>query len=133
MENSGIGDQIVFLYCADLGKTAYFYEEILGLELVLDQGSCRIVKVARNGGGYLGYCEKPGWESADAGLIVTFVVPAVDEVNAWYMDLAEKGIEVHEPPKWNPEYGIYHFFFNDPEGYKLEIQCFENQNWSSPV
>jgi hypothetical protein len=34
-----------------------------------------------------------------------------------------------DPPQDNPRYGIYHFFFEDPDGYKLEIQSFHDQKW----
>ena len=133
MSKQGFGDQIVFLYCGDLGETGSFYEDLLGLELVVDQGSCRIVRVAGSGGGYLGYCERRGGESAAAGLILTFVVPTIEEVDAWHIDLVEKGVKIQEPPRWNPRFGIYHFFFSDPDGYKLEIQSFEDRNWNSPL
>ena len=129
----GFEDQIVFLYCADLGETASFYEDLLGLKLVVDQGSCRIVKVARGGGGYLGYCDQSVGKSAAAGMIVTFVVSSVEEVDAWHQKLVEKGVEIQKPPKDNPRFGIYHFFFRDPDGHKLEIQTFEDEKWSNPA
>jgi len=49
-------DQFVtFLYTRDLERSAAFYGELLGLPLVLDQGGCRIFRVARDG--FLGvYC-----------------------------------------------------------------------------
>ena len=45
MQTPTIDQQVTFLYCQDLAKTAQFYEEVLGLTLVLDQGSCRIYRV----------------------------------------------------------------------------------------
>ena len=33
-----IDEQITFLYCEDIMKTAPFYETVLGLKLALDQG-----------------------------------------------------------------------------------------------
>ena len=38
--------QITFCYTQDLAATARFYEEIMGLLLALDQGTCRIYRVA---------------------------------------------------------------------------------------
>ena len=50
--------QVTFLYTPDLATTARFYEQILGLELVLDQGVCRIYRVSRDG--FVGFCQKEG-------------------------------------------------------------------------
>ena len=38
--------QITFLPVADLNRSAGFYEEALGLSLVVDQGTCRIYRVS---------------------------------------------------------------------------------------
>ena len=38
---------ITFCYTLDLKRTAEFYEEIMGLPLVLDQGGCRIYEVSQ--------------------------------------------------------------------------------------
>ncbi len=124
-------DQIVFLYCSDLRRTSAFYEDLLGFPLVVDQGSCRIVRVADRGGGYLGYCERLMGEMASEGVIITFVVSTKNEVDAWHALLLERGVSVQDPPNHNPPYGIYHFFFQDPDGYKLEIQSFDDPGWKS--
>lgn len=124
-------DQIVFMYCSDLRKTSAFYEDLLGFPLVVDQGSCRIVRVADRGGGYLGYCERLTGEMESEGVIFTFVVSTKGEVNAWHTQLLERGVAVQDPPKYNPTYGIYHFFFQDPDGYNLEIQSFEDPEWNN--
>lgn len=57
MTHPPINEQITFLYTRDIGKTASFYEEIMGLRLALDQGGCRIYRVAGDKG-YLGICER---------------------------------------------------------------------------
>jgi hypothetical protein len=50
-----IEQQITFFSTHDLNISTEFYEQKLGLELWLDQGSCRIYTV--NGSGYLGLCQ----------------------------------------------------------------------------
>ena len=125
-----VGEQITFIYCEDLKKTAAFYEGQLGLPLVLDQGGCRIVRVAEEGGGYLGYCQRPVEGSSREGVIITLVVSGKDGVDAWYRKLIDNNVHAPYKPKENPEYGIYHFFFQDPDGYTLEIQSFLDQNWN---
>jgi catechol 2,3-dioxygenase-like lactoylglutathione lyase family enzyme len=131
MENLSVADQITFLYCSDLSKTGAFYEDLLGFPLVIDQGSCRVVQVSEGGGGYLGYCERLDGKGIVAGMIFTLTVNDKDEVDRWYEYLLKKGVEIPDPPQDNPRYGIYHFFFEDPDGYKLEIQAFHDREWKS--
>jgi catechol 2,3-dioxygenase-like lactoylglutathione lyase family enzyme len=109
---------VTFLHTSDLDATSHFYEDILGLPLVRDQGVCRIYKTSENA--YLGFCthlETP----VKAGIILTLVTPNVD---TWYTTLRSKGVETVNPPVHNPKYQIYHFFFKDPSGYTMEIQSF---------
>ena len=126
MIENGFDQQITFIYVKDLSLSKFFYEEILGFQLVLDQGSCRIVKTS--GDAYLGYCS--GRKSLRVGdsVLITLVTTQVDE---WYQYLRDQDISLLDPPQLNPEYGIYHFFFTDPDGYKIEIQRFQDENWNS--
>lgn len=121
MSHPPIDQQITFLYTRDLAATARFYEEVLGLELAVDQGDCRIYRVSRDG--YLGFCQRVGAPEQPAGLILTIVS---DDVDAWYHLLRERGVAFEKPPARNPRYRIYHCFLRDPNGYLLEIQRFES-------
>nr|MBN1228422.1 VOC family protein [Anaerolineae bacterium] len=119
-----IDSQITFLYTRDLEKTVAFYEGVLGLDLWLDQGTCRIYRTAADS--YLGLCERKEMPDLPAGpdqhrVIFTLVTDAVDE---WYKYLQEQGVEFEKPPQENPRYRIYHCFLRDPEGYLIEIQRF---------
>lgn len=117
-------DTITFLYTRDLARTALFYEEVLDLPLVVDQGSCRIYRVAE--GGFVGFCERDNAPAQPQGVIVTFVTEEVDE---WADRLKKAGIPLEKPPTHNEMYGIYHIFFRDPNGYLLEIQRFTDPAW----
>jgi len=55
MFRPSIEQQVTFLYTHDLLKTVHFYEDMMGLSLVLDQGGCRIYDVC--GSGFLGICQ----------------------------------------------------------------------------
>ena len=119
-----IEQQITFLPTFDLGETARFYEEILGLPLKVDQGVCRIYQVTQDG--YLGFCqqsdEQPGeLPSGTRQVILTLVTQRVDE---WYAYLQDRGVPFEKPPAVNQKYDIYHCFLRDPNGYLLEIQRF---------
>lgn len=119
-----IDEQITFLYCEDLAKTAPFYEDVLGLDLALDQGSCRIYHMV-NHKAYIGICERATPREKD-GVIFTIVTQDVD---AWYERITSKGVECEYAPRMNETYGIYHFFVKDPNGYLIEVQRFAEINW----
>jgi catechol 2,3-dioxygenase-like lactoylglutathione lyase family enzyme len=116
--------QVTFLYTPDLVATARFYEQVLGLELVLDQGTCRIYRVSQDG--FVGFCQKEGVEPRPQTVIITFVTPDVD---GWYERLTAQGVAFDKPPTLNPQYNIYHCFLRDPNGYLLEIQRFLDPVW----
>ena len=116
--------QITFLYTPDLASTSHFYEEIMGLDLALDQGTCRIYHTAPYA--YLGVCERADAVIDPGNIIFTLVTPDVDE---WYLMLKEKGVQFEKPPDLNPRYQIYHCFLRDPNGYLIEIQRFEDPRW----
>jgi len=124
MSHPAIDQQVTFLYTLDLAETARFYEEIMGLKLVLDQGICRIYRVS--GDAFLGFCQREEAPRAPKGIIFTFVTTAVD---AWYEFLVEQGVKFDKPPATNTTYNIYHCFLRDPNGYLLEIQQFLDPSW----
>ena len=122
-----IDQQVTFLYTRDLPLTAQFYEQTIGLPLVLDQGSCRIYRVGT--GGYLGFCRRETAPARPDGVILTFVTREVDQ---WRQYLQAQGIEFEKLPTYNPDYNIYHTFLRDPNGYLIEIQQFFDPAWPSP-
>jgi len=125
MPHLPIDQQITFLYTRDLAETARFYEQVMGLPLALDQGSCRIYRVSDDG--YIGFCEHLKAPERPEGIILTIVTPEVDE---WYRALSDRGIIFEKPPTLNHEYNIYHCFLRDPNGYMVEIQRFLDPAWT---
>jgi catechol 2,3-dioxygenase-like lactoylglutathione lyase family enzyme len=117
--------QVTFFYTKNLATTAKFYEEVIGLPLALDQGSCRIYRVSKDG--FLGFCER-ATPTEPTGVIFTLVT---SEVDAWYAKLQAKGVQFDKPPQLNPDYNIYHCFLRDPNGYLLEIQEFLSPDWQT--
>ena len=125
MNTPVIAQQITFFRVRDLAVSAQFYEQVIGLELFLDQGSCRIYRVT--GDSFVGFCtQKDAGELPRDGVIFTLVTPAVDE---WYQHLQARGVEFEKAPALNPHYQIYHCFLRDPDGYLIEIQRFEDPRW----
>ena len=119
-----LNQQVTFLYTRDLAATAAFYENVIGLALVLDQGSCRIYRVA--GRAFLGFCERAEAPAQPQGIILTLVSDAVD---AWYDYLRAQGVAFERPPQHNETYNIYHCYLRDPNGYLIEIQRFLDPSW----
>ena len=112
MTRPSIDQQITFLYTKDISKSAVFYEDIMQLPLVLDQGGCRIYGVT---------------DTEPKGIIFTLVVSDVD---GWYSHMRDQGVLFEKPPAVNNAYGIYHCFAKDPNGYLIEIQRFLDTDWN---
>lgn len=110
---------ITFCYTDNLSVTDKFYQGVLGLPLVLDQGTCHIYCVTE--GAYIGFCRRSAVGIDHDDLILTLVT---DDVDGWYERLKASGATVVEPPRTDERLGIYHFFARDPNGYRLEFQRF---------
>ncbi len=124
MSRPSIDQQITFLYTRNLSATAQFYEQVLGLELALDQGDCRIYRVTPHA--CLGFCQRLNAPDQPTGVIITLITAQVDE---WYQHLSRQGIAFEKPPTLNLGYNIYHCFLRDPNGYLIEIQEFRDPRW----
>ena len=125
--------QVTFLYARDAAACWSFYEGLLQLRLVQDQGAARIYEVAA-GRAFLGICTATGPRVSDdprveGGVCFTFVTP---EVDGWYDHLRAAGATIAHPPRNGGGGRIYHFFLHDPAGNLLEFQRFETADWPAP-
>jgi catechol 2,3-dioxygenase-like lactoylglutathione lyase family enzyme len=134
---SPFAQSVTFLYAADLAASRRFYEGVLGLPLVLEQGggACLIFAAAPGGRAFLGLCQARGPREianprTPGGVVFTLVTP---DVEAWHARLTAAGVEVLGPPARSAQYGITGFFLRDPDGTLLEIQRFEDPAWPAPV
>lgn len=119
MEFDGI---ITFLYYKDLAKAARFYEDVLGLKMVIDQGFARIYQVAEKG--HLGIVDETrGYHRANPikPVEITLLVPDVD---LWYRRIVALGVTTINEPHDIPGVNVRAFLLHDPEGYVIEIQKF---------
>jgi catechol 2,3-dioxygenase-like lactoylglutathione lyase family enzyme len=113
---------ITFFYYKDLREVISFYEEMLGMRLAIDQGFCRIYAInERAGFGIVDELRGSLKASPDKPALLTLVV---DDVDAWYVYLQKRSVAGLTPPVLHREIGVYGFFFQDPAGYKIEMQCF---------
>jgi catechol 2,3-dioxygenase-like lactoylglutathione lyase family enzyme len=120
-----IDQHVTFVYSAKFEETVRFYEQTLGLSLVLDQGACRIYRVAAEA--FLGICRSSENRPAPpGGVILTFVT---HELPAWHQRLVAAGAQVDGEPRENSRYRIVHFFVHDPDGRSIEFQRFLSPEW----
>ncbi len=130
MQPPPIEQQVTFLYTQDLAATTAFYEQTLGLPLVLDQGPCRIYRVA--GEAFLGFCTSPAAAAPPPSVKTVIFTLVTPDVAGWYHYLRDRGVAFEQPPKHNDTYNIDHCFLRDPNGYLLEIQRFCDPRWPVP-
>ncbi|UCF09445.1 MAG: VOC family protein [Candidatus Bipolaricaulota bacterium] len=121
---SPVDSTIVFFGTADLDATSHFYEGILGLPLVLDQGRCRIYRCSQDG--FVGFCLRKEPVHGERA-ILTLVS---DDVDGWADRLRDAGVELEKAPAHNDVYGIYHLFVYDPNGILVEVQRFDDPRWA---
>ena len=117
-----LSSQITFLYYKELAGPAHFFEEILGLQKVDDQGFARIYKIS--GGAFIGivdeeqgYCDAP----VAKNVLITLVT---EDVHPWYQRLQAAGVAVDAAPAIQEKANVECFFFEGPGGYAFEIQRF---------
>lgn len=123
-----IDQQVTWVYTADLPGTAPFYADVLGLELALDQGQCRIFRAGPDS--FIGLCHaRPGRHVEPKGVVFTFVTPDVD---GWHARFKAHGIDSLEAPQRSETFNVYAFFVRDPNGYLLEFQQFLDPAWPAP-
>jgi len=119
-----ISEQVTFLYTTDLAATSRFWGEVVGLEMVLDQGSCHIFRTGPSS--YVGCCQRADRPRSPVGLTFSLVTPDVD---GWYATLVERGVEFVAPPAYSEDFQVYACLFHDPNGYRIEIQEFRDPRW----
>lgn len=136
MQRPLFAQQVTFLYTNEPARSFAFYEDVVGLQLVLDQGAARIYRTG--GDAYLGICQTSGVQQGPVadrkpgGVIFTFVCRAQAEVDFWHDYLSGRGVAFEKLPALNERYKIYNCFFRDPDGYLLEIQAFLDPAWPQP-
>ncbi|MGL4649440.1 MAG: VOC family protein [Caldilineaceae bacterium] len=134
-----ITQQVTFLYTPNLAAVHGFYAGLLGLEMVLDQGACRIYRATSSGAtAFLGFCTRgetlrpPESEATNASLQTVVLTLVSDDVDGWGAFLTARGVVLERPPQLNAAYNIYHLFVRDPDGRLVEIQRFLDPTWPAP-
>jgi predicted enzyme related to lactoylglutathione lyase len=118
---------ITFLYYDDLGSACDFYERVLTLTLVVDQGWCKIYQIAH--GAFVGLVDgEHGTHTpaaADAKPVILSFVTA--DLDAIYACLQQHGAPIFRPLATHEAIGVRGFMALDPGGYTLEFEQFLDQ------
>ena len=111
---------ITFFYYRDLPGAMAFYEKVMGFPLAIDQGWCKIYRIAD--GAHVGLVdESRGMNKWQPEKPVQLCV-RVEDVDAWYAYARHLDLPALSDLFENDALGIRAFVFNDPEGYQIEIQ-----------
>ena len=111
---------ITFFYYRDLPKAMRFYEDVLGLLLVIDQGWSKIYQLCP--GAHVGLVDETRGMNKWASVKPVQLCIRVPDVDHWYDYARAKGLDNLSKLFIDEAIGIRAFVFNDPEGYQIEIQ-----------
>jgi lactoylglutathione lyase len=120
MADYGVKGLIPWLYYRDLPRAMRFYEEVMGFEMVVDQGWSKIYKI--RDGAYIGLVDGERGYHRPSESKPVIICLNVHDADAWYERLVESGVEVADQPQESERLRIKVFMLRDPEGYVIEIQ-----------
>ncbi|MEM8630244.1 MAG: VOC family protein [Pseudomonadota bacterium] len=111
---------ITFFYYRDLAAAMAFYEEVMGLQLAIDQGWCKIYRICP--GAHVGLVDESRGMHRAAEVKPVQLCIRVADVDGWYAYAAAQHLPGLSDLFQNDALGIRAFVFDDPEGYQIEIQ-----------
>lgn len=123
-EGLGFKASITWLYYQDMLEMQQFYEEVLGLEMVADQGWTKIYGVSNTG--FIGLVdERRGMHdfTKDKAVTVSFLLK---DLSAWYYYVKDNPPFELRTGEWEtgPESRYNAFVGYDPQGYFMEFDQF---------
>ena len=120
MSDLGVKGVIPWLYYRDLPIAMKFYEDVMGFEMVVDQGWSKIYKIRE--GAYLGLVDgEKGYHKA-SDIKPVIICLNVYDADAWFEKVTKAGLVIEKLPQESKRLKIKVFMFKDPEGYVIEIQ-----------
>lgn len=97
-----------------------FYKDIMGFELVIDQGWSKIYKIAE--GAHVGLVDETRGMNKWAPTKPVQLCVRVEDVDGWHDYARARKLKNLSELFENQALGIRAFVFEDPEGYQIEIQ-----------
>lgn len=117
-----IQSQITFLYYREIEPIAAFFQEVMGFDLVEDQGWAKIYRIA--GDAFLGVVAGERGFHTPQEKNAVLVTLAVEDVSGWYDYLQDRGVKILSDIQHSQDIGVRCFFFEDPGGYAFEVEQF---------
>jgi catechol 2,3-dioxygenase-like lactoylglutathione lyase family enzyme len=132
-ENLGFKATVLWLYYKDMEAIVRFYEEVMGFDLVVDQGWAKVFAVSPTG--FIGPVDgEKGMHSwtEKKGVTVSFITTNVDR---WfdYMKSQDRFELRHQEVVEEERAGVRTFVGYDPEGYYLEFDTFMEKEESKKL
>ncbi len=116
------GTSVVFLPCSSIGATESFYHELLGFPVAERQGENLVI--FDTGYGYWGFCEYEDGRAPLAGpqgVCLSVNLESEQAVRDTFARLKDR-CRVLKVPARHPNFPVYSFFLEDPDGYLVEFQ-----------
>jgi catechol 2,3-dioxygenase-like lactoylglutathione lyase family enzyme len=121
-EGLGVQATVLWLYYRDLEPNQRFYEQVLGADLLVDQGWAKVYPASSTG--YIGLVDgSRGLHPAtdEKGVTVSFFT---DDVDAWLARVRGQRVELRTPEVTDESGRVRVFVAYDAEGYFLEWDTF---------
>lgn len=113
---------ITFLYYKNFEKAKLFFEEILGLELVMDQGFAKVYRSSETS--FVGCVKKTEGSIDSTNRGGTLISLCTDNVEEEYNRVKQYRLPYISELEVIERIPLKSFFFKDFEGYDFEIQEF---------
>ena len=113
---------VLWLYYNDIPAMQSFYERLLSVDLLVDQGWAKVYEVSPTG--FIGLVDgERGLHQATEEKGVTVSLLTTD-IEAWHERVRSQGIPLREPDLGDESGRVRTFVAYDPEGYYLEWDTF---------
>jgi len=119
---SKYSSSISFLYYKNFEKAKLFFEEILGLELVMDQGFAKVYRISASS--FVGCVKKSEGSIDSSNRGGTLISLSTDNVEKEYERIKNYRLPYLSELEVIDRIPLKSFFFKDFEGYDFEIQEF---------
>ncbi|UTC66163.1 MULTISPECIES: VOC family protein [unclassified Treponema] len=113
--------QIVFLDVKNMHEAGLFFDEVLGLTKVMDEGWAAVWKIS--GKAFIGVVERKDKAVQNTGILISITVDNIEEIHSQFSKLSLKDLTPISKVKDIP---MSSFFFKGPEDYRFEIQEFDS-------
>jgi len=127
----GFQATILWLYYRDIPAAQKFYEEVMGFQMVVDQGLAKVYHASPTG--FIGLVdESKGLHRASEKKAVN-VSFFTRDLDAWFKQMRQKDIALHSSEIGLESDAVRVFLAYDPEGYYLEFDDFLDQEVNQAI